>query len=239
MPNSNFQFKQFNISQDKTAMKVGTDGVLLGTWAKLPSYGLALDVGTGTGLIALMMAQRNPILIIQALEIEGDAAAQAIQNVGNCPWSDRISVVHDSFQNFISEGKNCFDLIITNPPFFRNSVKSNHEPRSKARHADVLPLETIIVGAKQLLKPEGTLAIVLPVAEHAAFSEIAQEFGFYENRRLIVFPTLAKPAARVLSQWGFLRIDETEITEVVIEPLHRHQYSADYITLTKDFYLKM
>jgi tRNA1Val (adenine37-N6)-methyltransferase len=239
MPNSKFQFKKFNILQDKTAMKVGTDGVLLGAWAKLPSCGIALDVGTGTGLIALMMAQRNSNLIIKALEIDGDTAAQAIQNVESSPWNDRISVLHDSFQYFITIGKNNFDLIITNPPFFRNSVKSNHEPRSKARHADILPLETIIKGAKQLLKPDGTLAIVLPVAEHGAFSEIAHEYGFYEYRRLIVFPNLAKPSVRVLSQWGLTQINDTEIKELVIEPLHRHHYSVEYIMLTKEFYLKM
>jgi tRNA1Val (adenine37-N6)-methyltransferase len=239
MSNSNFLFKQFNILQDKTAMKVGTDGVLLGAWAKLPSCGIALDLGTGTGLIALMMAQRNPNLITKALEIDSDAAAQAIQNVGSSLWNDRISVVHDSFQNFISSDMDKYDLIITNPPFFRNSVKSNHDPRNKARHADILPLEAIITGSKQLLKPGGTLAIVLPVAEHGAFSEIAHEFGFYENRRLLVFPNLAKPAVRVLSQWSLIQINDIEISELVIEPLHRHHYSAEYIMLTKEFYLKM
>lgn len=239
MANSWFEFKQFKILQEKAAMKVGTDGVLLGAWVELPDLGTALDVGTGTGLITLMMAQRNSLLDILGLEIDEDASVEAIQNITLSPWRNRINVNHISFQDFLSCNTAKFDLIVSNPPFFTTSVKAPREQRSVARHADVLPSEIILKGAKQLLVQDGTIAVILPVIEFNEYAVMAKEMGFIEYRRLTVFPTLNKPAVRVLSQWGLKKKKDMEMRELVIEPISRHQYSPEYIALTRDFYVKM
>jgi tRNA1Val (adenine37-N6)-methyltransferase len=238
MPNDWFEFKQFKILQDRCAMKVGTDGVLLGAWAALPVQGGVLDIGTGTGLIALMMAQRNAQIRIDAIEIDLEAARQAAGNVAESPWASRIRVEHCSFQNFLETAPCRYDLIISNPPFFSFSVKAGNDKRTLARHTETLSFDTMLAGSMQLLSPGGTLALILPVAEFDLFSEKAKVFGFFEQRRLTVYPTLEKPAVRILSQWALHVIDAVELGDLVVEPQLRHHYSPEYKSLTKDFYLK-
>ncbi len=239
MPNHWFEFKQFKIHQDKTAMKVGTDGVLIGAWTELPSTGKVLDIGTGTGLLALMVAQRNSELVIHAIEIDESATVQALQNVKESKWTDRISVEHISFQEYVSSTNKRFDLIITNPPFFNSGVKAIETERSIARHADALPPEALIEGVKKLLKPEGTFAVILPTDAYEKLSSAAIHAGFFECRKLLVYPNLKKQVIRILSQWTKKEHKEPEISELVIEPWGRHQYSDEYKALTRAFYLKI
>lgn len=239
MPNHWFEFKQFKIHQDKTAMKVGTDGVLIGAWTDLPSAGKVLDIGTGTGLLALMVAQRNPELLIHAIEIDESASIQALQNVKESKWTDRISVEHISFQEYVSSTNKRFDLIITNPPFFNSGVKAIETERSIARHADALPPEILLEGVKKLLKPEGTVALILPTDAYEKLSLAAFHAGFFECRKLLVYPTLKKPVVRILSQWTKKEHKEPEVSELVVEPSGRHHYSDEYKALTRAFYLKI
>lgn len=239
MPNHWFEFKQFKIHQDKTAMKVGTDGVLIGAWTELPLTGKVLDIGTGTGLLALMMAQRNPELLIHAIEIDEAASIQALQNIKESKWPDRISVEHISFQEYVFSTNERFDLIITNPPFFNSGVKAPGTERSIARHADALPPEVLIEGVKKLLKPEGTFTAILPTDAYEKLLLAAIHAGFFEYRKLLVYPTLKKPMVRILSQWTKKEHKEPEIRELVIEPSGRHQYSDEYKALTRAFYLKI
>lgn len=239
MSGASFEFKQFSIFQDKTAMKVGTDGVMLGAWVELPNSGFVLDVGTGTGLIALMMAQRNIDLLIDAVEIDKEASIQARQNVNNSPWKRIIAVMNISLQEFKPKRDSKYDLVVSNPPFFSKGFKAPNNQRSIARHTDALSHETLLECSDKLLAPNGTLAVVLPYSDYEEFSEKALCKGFVEQRRLTVYPRLEKPAVRVLSQWGKENTGISDTREMIIEPFKRHQYSPEYIALTKGFYLNM
>ncbi|MDP3914198.1 MAG: methyltransferase, partial [Bacteroidota bacterium] len=164
MPRNNyFQFKQFRIVQERSAMKVGVDGVLLGSWADISGAKRILDIGTGTGLIALMMAQRNPDAQIDALEIEPEAFQEAVFNIQQSPWNERIQIELCSFQEFSGKADLKYDLIVSNPPYFTNGHKAPLENRSTARHSDSLPLGDLISGAIGLLNKTGKIALVLPI----------------------------------------------------------------------------
>ncbi|MDP2113785.1 MAG: methyltransferase, partial [Bacteroidota bacterium] len=164
MPRNNyFQFKQFRIIQDKSAMKVGVDGVLLGVWANVSGAKRILDIGTGTGLIALMMAQRNADARIDAVEIEPDAFQEAVYNIQQSPWNERIQIELCSFQEFAGKAGLKYDLIVSNPPYFTNGHKAPLENRATARHSDSLSLGDLISGAIGLLNETGKIALVLPV----------------------------------------------------------------------------
>jgi len=165
--NPYFQFKQFRIVQERSAMKVGMDGVLIGAWADVSDTANILDVGTGTGLIALMMAQRSPLASIDAIEIDQQAFKESVLNVNESPWNDRIKVTCISFQEFLKRPEKKYDLIISNPPYFSNGVKAPDLIRSRARHDDELPLNELIAGIAQLLNARGSAALILPVVSLA------------------------------------------------------------------------
>ncbi|HSY77895.1 MAG TPA: methyltransferase [Bacteroidia bacterium] len=229
-----FVFKQFIVKQNKCAMKVGTDAVLLGAWADLPPSGRVLDIGAGTGIIAMMLAQRC-IAHIDAIEIDEDAFKQALENCGNCKWKDRLNVHHSSFQDFVGTGSKKYDAIVTNPPYFSNSLHAASESRTKARHTHTLTFEELIDGIKALLHLRGTFATILPCKESEKFVEIAEEKGLYPIRMMRIQTTAAKSAKRVLMQFAFQRNSFSEST-LVIENSDR-SYTPDYKHLTRDFYL--
>ncbi|MDR2928069.1 MAG: methyltransferase [Cytophagaceae bacterium] len=239
MSENRFQFKQFAIHQDKAAMKVGTDGVLLGAWTKTDDANRVLDVGTGTGLIALMIAQRNPQSLIDAIDVESSAYLQAKENIALSAWANRIEVHHITFQQFATTACKKFDLVVTNPPFFVNSHKALNKARSCARHNDMLPVDAILDGCIAVLNTNGTIAIILPFAQYDDFKARATAKGFFEARRLTVTPVPNKLPVRILSQWQLYKPLRSEIQELVIEKYGRHLYSEEYIALTKEFYLKM
>ena len=174
--NTYFQFKQFKIIQEKAAMKVNTDGVLLAAWTNLEGVKTALDIGAGTGLISLMLAQVSDS-IITGVEIEKNAAEEAVQNVQNSKWASRVSIINSSFQEFANVAESKFDLIITNPPFFTNSLKNAKPHLSMARHNHLLPFADIIAGAKQLLSETGKLSLILPFDQSIDFVGLASKSG--------------------------------------------------------------
>jgi tRNA1Val (adenine37-N6)-methyltransferase len=239
MANPFFHFKQFTIHQDRVAMKVGTDGVLLGAWTDVSGCQTILDVGTGTGLLALMMAQRQPMATIHAVEISEEAAHQANENFKASPWKERIHLFPVSLQDFSRQCPTKYDLIICNPPFFENSLKAPDQHRRLARHADELPFELLIREAYALILQDGRFAVILPVNEAIQFQELAQNNGLFLNRTLHVYPKPDCLPKRVLMEFRKIMPTETITENLIIESTGRHGYSEEYKTLTRDFYLNL
>lgn len=235
MPNPYFQFKQFTVWHDKCAMKVGTDGVLLGAWANVCNVDSVLDIGTGTGLVALMIAQRSSASI-RAIEIDGNAAIQAVENKERTPWKDRITVEHTDFKEYNSDKK--YDLIVSNPPYFTDSLVSPDKKRSTARHANELTFGELIEGVSRLLAPNGAFSLIIPTDNLSKMEEIASAFNLYPARQTHVLPKPGSAPKRTLVTFTFGEKENIETDELIVE-LSRHQYSTDYISLTKEFYLKM
>ncbi len=216
-------------------MKVGTDGVLLGAWATCENAESILDIGTGTGLIALQLAQRSKA-IIDAIEIDETAALQAKENVENSPWANRINILAQSFQDFSSNCKKQYDLLVSNPPYFENSLKSANDKKNKARHTDSLSPEEILHRSKTLLSKNGRLCLILPVKEAEKFLLLGKENGWYCEQKTAVIPRIGSQAKRALialKQGAGICYEN----ELIIETAERHAYSAAYKQLTKDFYL--
>lgn len=230
-----FQFKQFTVHQDRAAMKVGTDGVLLGAWAEPDKARFVLDIGTGTGLLALMSAQRNPEASIDAIEIEPEAAVQAQENVNNSPWADRIRIHPISLFDFFPP--QTYDCILCNPPFFNNSTKNPDASRTLARHSDSLPHGALLGAVVRLLQENGFFYIILPTEEATAFIRLAGEHGLHLSRLTRVLPNPGKAPKRYLMKFGFANIP-AQTDELVIE-ISRHEYTPEYIQLTRDFYLNL
>ena len=229
-----FQFKQFAVHQDKTAMKVGTDGVLLGAWANGDKAKNILDIGTGTGLIALILAQRFPDTTIDALEIDADAFKQAQANFTASSWSLRLNAVQGALQSFKSLKK--YDLIISNPPFFE-SLKQINTSREQARQTASLSFEELIVNSNTLLAKQGELALIIPFEAKEKVLAIAQTQALFPKAICTVFGTKSSKPKRVLVQFTKNKAACKEM-ELIIE-ISRHHYTDEYIALTKDFYLKM
>jgi len=233
-----FHFKQFNIGQDRCAMKVGTDGVLLGAWASLKNKpNSILDIGAGTGLLSLMVAQRSEAENIEALEINTEAFEQCVENFEASPWGDRLFCYHASLNEFVEEIDERFDLIISNPPFYTEAISSGNTSRDTARQNQALPFVELLKGVSKLLSSEGTFATIIPFKEETNFIELANSFGLFASHILRVKGNPSSEIKRSLLEFGFKekKISENELT---IE-LKRHEYTLAYQELTKDFYLKM
>jgi tRNA1Val (adenine37-N6)-methyltransferase len=234
-----FKFKQFSINQDKTAMKVGTDGVLLGAWTPTNHNPFSiLDIGTGTGLIALMLAQRTTAEQIDALEIDEDAYEQAVDNFENSPWSDRLFCFHAGLDEFIEEPEDEYDLIVSNPPFYSEDYKTENEQRDLARFQDALPFEDLVEAADLLLSENGILAVIIPYKEESRFIALAKDFDLFPTKITRVKGTPTSEIKRSLLAFSRHEIIDILTDELVIET-DRHLYTPEYISLTKDFYLKM
>ncbi|MCL4857471.1 MAG: methyltransferase [Flavobacteriales bacterium] len=229
-----FQFKQFSIAQDLCAMKVGTDGVLLGAWTNIPN-GAILDIGSGTGVIALMIAQRNNNSTIDAIDLNENAYLQTKTNAENCPWSNRIKAFHSSLQDFKPDKR--YQLIVSNPPFFVNSSKSQNEAKNTARHTDELSFDALLQSVASLLLPDGIFSVVLPFSAVSEFVELAKKYHLFLNRLCEVKPNLAKPPKRALMEFSFKQTT-TQTESLTIETNQRHVYTLAYQNLTKDFYLE-
>jgi len=234
MPNPWFQFKQFTVWHNRCAMKVGTDGVLLGAWVNAENSDNILDIGTGTGLIALMLAQKSSAQIV-SVEIDDDAVEQARENLSTSKWSDRMRVYHCSFQDFISFSDLKYDLIITNPPFFENSLKPPDKKRNFARHSDTLPASELLSGVNHFLSDKGNFYIILPYVQAQVFIVDAALCHLYCVSKLNCKPASNKKVNRVLMQFSRKRSKIKE-TEIVIRD-NNNEYTKQYRELTKDYYL--
>ncbi len=237
MANPFFQFKQFTICQSRSAMKVGTDGVLLGAWCRLHPQGRVLDVGTGTGLIAIMAAQRSQACI-DAVELDFAAATEAAENAAHSPWGNRITVYGGDFGQFhAATTKPVYCHILSNPPYFMQSLLPPDALRGQARHTGTLDYEALFEGASRLLLPNGRLSLVSPadVEEHLRF--VAMLYGFYPQRLTYVTGIVGREPKRLLSEWGRERCPvETHLLSIERKG---EGYTPEYIQLTRDFYLKM
>lgn len=213
-------------------MKVGTDGVLLGAWTKTPN-GAVLDIGSGTGLIALMIAQRNANCFIDAIDLNKNAYLQTKINIENSPWHNRITAHHIAIQDFKPD-KKC-QLIVSNPPFFVNSSKSGNAAKNTARHTDELSFNDLLKNVAKLLSPEGVFSVVLPTSAKTEFCNLAKTHQLNLNRICEVKPNLTKPAKRVLMEFSFSSTPII-IENLTIETEKRHEYTKEYRNLTADFY---
>lgn len=216
-------------------MKVGTDGVILGGWTDIESADKILDVGTGTGLIALMLAQRSTAQI-DAVEIDRDSHTQACENVARSPWEARVKLYNISIQDYAIASPERYDLIVSNPPFFDNAYKAPKKARSLARHGDFLSQSDLLSAAETLLKSAGKLAVIYPTSEAIQFLEKAEKLGFFCYRRLSIKPTPNHPVKRIAMELG-MSPKIVEDISLTIER-ERHIYTDDFIALIRDFYLK-
>lgn len=234
-----FTFKQFHIVDNHTAMKVGTDGVLLGAWAQGGKK--ILDIGTGTGLIALMMAQRFPLADIDAIEIDKGAFEDAQLNVSQSPFNDRINIINYCLQDYQLCHETCtegvYDAIVCNPPYFINSLKNPLQSRTTARHADSLSPQELIYYAKRLLKTKGTLSIIIPY-DNKDILEAEAIFNGLSVLKLVNIKTKSsKPAKRCLIEFGKDATKQCETEEQVLTT-DKGTRTEWYQNITQEFYIK-
>lgn len=237
-----FAFKQFTIHQDRTAMKVGTDGVLLGAWAK--GGDRILDIGTGTGLVALMMAQRFPEATVTAVELDSDAASQAADNAANSPFAHRVQVIEGDIRLFSEKNSSLltphsslnYDAIVANPPYYEHSLPSRSAPRDMARSAETLSFAELMTAAARLLAPGGTLSIVAPEQARAQLEAEAALRGLYIYVRARVKTVSRKPPKRVLLAFTNTQPPALQDETVVLQAADGSR-SPWYAQLTRDFYL--
>ncbi|MCR8666889.1 methyltransferase [Aestuariibaculum sp. M13] len=241
MSNKPFKFKEFTINQDQCAMKVGTDGVLLGAWASIENIPFSvLDIGAGTGIISLMLAQRSYAEVIDALEIDDLAYEQCVDNFEQSPWGDRLFCYHASLEEFADEIEDKYDLILSNPPFYSEDYKSENEQRDLARFSDAMPFEHLIESASKLLSENGEFCVIIPFKEEEQFTALASNYNLYPNKILNVKGNPNSDFKRSLLNFSFGNDNAKTVEKSVLTiETQRHQYTEDYINLTKDFYLKM
>ncbi|CAH8284847.1 tRNA1Val (adenine37-N6)-methyltransferase [Mariniflexile fucanivorans] len=238
MSSKPFKFKQFTVNQEQCAMKIGTDGVLLGAWASIKQNPFSvLDIGAGTGIISLMLAQRCNAEIIDALEIDDDAYEQCVDNFEASPWGDRLFCYHAALEEFVDEIDDTYDLIVSNPPFYSEDFKSENQKRDVARFNDALPFNHLIESVSKLLSEDGTFSVIIPSKEETTFIEMASVFNLFPNSILHVKGNPTSEIKRSLMEFSFRESDVKK--EMLIIETGRHEYTENYINLTKDFYLKM
>ena len=215
-------------------MKIGTDGILIGAWVNVSNKFKALDIGSGTGIISIMLCQRNLNLELDSVELSPSAIKDAKINIENCNWSNRIKLFHQDLKDFHPDSN--YDLIVSNPPYFKKSLQPSNSERSKARHQNDLKLEDIIKFSNQNLTKDGTLNIILPFEQKKEAKEFAKKHGLNSIRECAVYPKPEKAPHRILIE--FSRNENKQIIKesLVIEKAGRHNYSEDYKKLTREFY---
>lgn len=217
-------------------MKVGTDGILLGAWSQTTGKKRALDIGTGTGLVALMLAQKEPSLDISALEIDTDALSQAKENIANSPWSAQVSLVSGDVIQWALDCNERFDLIVSNPPFFSGSLKSTDQKRNLARHNEHLSFEQLLSSAKKVVSDEGVFDLILPMSERENFLAACLQRGWYEEKHLLISHNIEKPPIRFLTRVRLSPSVNLSSNCLAIRNMDGG-YSDAFKTLCRDYYL--
>lgn len=240
MKNKVFQFKQFSVSQAESAMKISTDSVLLGAWVSVSNHiHKIVDVGAGTGVIALMLAQRSNAEVIDAVEIDEKAYIECTNNFEDSAWGDRLFCYFASFEEFVAEmNDEQYDLVISNPPFYTSDSNAVQTARNQARFEHFLPFSTLIEGASQLLSDVGTFAVIIPYAEETNFIDLAKQHRLFPNKITRVKGNATSEVKRSLIAFTKTQLEVYPINVLIIEK-ERNVYTDEYISLTKDFYLKM
>lgn len=235
--NNYFQFKQFKVIQEKSGMKVGTDGILLGSWVDPHGAKRVLDIGTGTGLLTLMIAQKSGA-IITGVEIERDAADEAMLNVTNSNWSDRIHIIHSSVQEFTTSCTETFDLIISNPPFFehKQGIQAKGNKRAMARQDRNLPFEELVHAVSAVLSKDGRFCVILPPAEFRQLEELAVKKDLFPARIMEVSPKPGRSCNRIIAEFSYKQ--DTIVRESIeVYNVEGDSRSDDFNRLSKDYYL--
>jgi tRNA1Val (adenine37-N6)-methyltransferase len=236
MSETSFHFRQFTVHQEKCAMKVGTDAVLLGSWVNPSNAARILDIGSGTGLIALMLAQRS-FATIDAIDIDENAFQQTRENFRISPWFERLNPFHISLQEFAKDKSPTYDLIVSNPPYFHHASKPNEESRMHARHNDFLTYDELIDGAIRLLNPTGNFCVILPFKEGMEFMDKAQKRGLFCRHLLRIKTRADKQEKRLIMRFAFqfgMLTDE----ELIIQQ-EDGSFTTEYIELTKEYYINL
>jgi tRNA1Val (adenine37-N6)-methyltransferase len=238
-----FVFKQFKIHQDRCAMKVGTDGVLLGAWADVQDVQSILDIGTGTGVIAIMLAQKTQNAsgntegaTIHAVEIDDLAVNQARDNMAGSPFAQRLTVFHDSIQDFAKKQTEKYDLVVSNPPFFTGGTLSSNGDKTNVRHTVKLPHGDLMNATRELMHKNGRFCVILPLIEGLRFIEISRTYGFYLTRRTDVRPKQDKGIERLLLQFELSNRTFSHDELIIQNSRDERDYTEGYRDLTKDFY---
>jgi tRNA1Val (adenine37-N6)-methyltransferase len=231
-----FHFRYFTVHQDKCAMKVGTDAVLLGSWVDPGDARRILDVGTGTGLLALMLAQKSDAMI-EGVDIDQGAYLQARENFLLSPWYFQLTPVHASFQEFAVQATPGYDLIVSNPPYFQHASKPSGEARTAARHTDMLAYGELIDGVRKLLHPNGRFCVILPFKEGMDFLDLAQQRGLFCQRLARIKTKPGKPEKRVMIEFGY-RFGVMTEEEIVIQE-ENNRFSDQYIRMTDEYFLNL
>lgn len=220
-------------------MKVGTDGVLLGAWADVAEANSILDIGTGTGVIAIMLAQRAAAANIHAVEIDEDSCSQAAENMANSPFADRLEAKHQSIQDFAKLSRNEYDLIVSNPPFFTGGTLSDNQDKLSVRHTVKLSHGDLLAAVRKLLSKTGKFCAILPHIEGLRFREIAKTYNLHCTKQTAVHPTEGKPVERLLLQFELQPGEVTEDSLVIQKTKKRNDWTEAYIDLARTFYEKM
>lgn len=229
-----FKFKQFSVYDNNSSMKVGTDAVLIGAWANTSFAKSILDIGTGCGVIALMMAQSSKANI-DAIDIDESSISEAKRNVLNSSWPDKIKTIKTSLQDFVKNNDTKYDLIISNPPFFNNSHKPPDSKKKLAKHTDSLPFDVLILSIKKILNLNGSFCLILPYKEFQTFKDIIRIQGLFVNNITFVKPKKSKNTNRVLAEINFYENTEKKISRLCIRN-ENNSFTKEYIHLTKEFY---
>lgn len=235
--NSFFKFKQFTINQDQCAMKVCTDACVLGAWADVENGERILDIGAGTGLLSLMIAQRSAAASIEAVELDTDAYAQAQENIANSPFKSRIAVFNVAIQEFSSDER--YDCIVTNPPFFQSDLRSPDLKINQAHHSESLTFDDLLESVDRLLTANGKWNILLPVDEGIIFQELAGKAGWFLQRKLTLFHQKDKKPFRLVMVFSKLELADNRVVnqDLLIYDEDGRTYHPEFQKLMKDYYL--
>jgi len=229
-----FRFKQFTIDDENSAHRVGTDSMILGAWSQPPASGKILDIGAGCGILSLMMAQKSTASI-DAVEIDPVASNEALNNFIQSPWSSRLHLYNKSIQCFTESLKSLYDFIITNPPYFSGSLKSPVLKKNIARHDQVISLQELAQIANRVLKPEGTLALIIPFTDVPTFVSICRSNDLYLKRSLTVRSTPDKRPIRSLQEYSKETVTKPQLSELTLLD-GTGKYSPEYLKLTREYH---